>query len=74
MKETKHERFIRVAEKRVNKIISLMNLLGNCSDKSNYNYTDGDVEIIFDRLEKELEMARNRFRHSKRKEEFKIKC
>lgn len=40
MKESKIDRFRRVAEARVNKIIKMIRLLGNCSGTSVYAYTD----------------------------------
>lgn len=43
-KEPKDERFIRLAEARVNKIIKMVRLLGNLSGSSNYSYTDSQVE------------------------------
>lgn len=39
-KETKRERFVRLAEARTNKIIDMMKLLGNCSSTANYEYTE----------------------------------
>ena len=44
--ETKRERFVRLAEARTNKIIDMLRLLGNCSSKSNYEYSDEDVKKI----------------------------
>lgn len=38
MKETKNARFRRVAEARVNKIIRMLRLLGNCSGTNTYAY------------------------------------
>lgn len=40
----KAERFKRVAENRTNKIIEQIRLLGNCANKSNYEYNDQDVK------------------------------
>ena len=39
----KRERFVRVAESRTNKIIEMIRLLGNCSNKSNYEYDEKDI-------------------------------
>ena len=39
----KRERFVRVAEGRTNKIIEMLRLLGNCSNKSNYEYDEKDI-------------------------------
>ena len=60
-KETKRDRFVRIAEARTNKIIEMMRLLGNCSVKSNYDYSDEVVKKIFSALEKELKITKNKF-------------
>ena len=67
--ETKRERFVRIAEARVNKILDMMRLLGNCSSQSNYEYTDEDIKKIFNALEKELKNTKNRFLGVDSKEE-----
>ncbi len=59
--ESKRDRFKRLAQARTNRIISTLRLLGNCSSKSNYEYTDEDVRKIFSVIERELKAARNRF-------------
>ena len=59
--ESKRERFIRIAEARTNKILTMLRLLGNCSSKTNYEYTDKDIKQIFSTLEKEIRNTRNRF-------------
>ena len=64
MEETKREKFVRIAESRTNKIINMIDLLGNCSNKSAYEYSEEDVNKIFGRLEKELKLAKQRFASS----------
>ena len=59
--ESKEERFIRVAEARTIKIIEMVRLLGNCSNKNNYAYKQADVKKIFDRIEKDLTEAKRKF-------------
>jgi len=59
--ETKRERFVRVAENRTNKIIDMIRLLGNCSNKGNYDYSDEDVKKIFNAIESELKTAKGKF-------------
>lgn len=59
--ETKRERFVRIVENRTNKIIDMLRLLGNCSNKSNYDYSDADVKKVFDTLEKELKAAKMKY-------------
>ena len=62
--ETKSERFVRIAEARTNKIIDMIQLLGNCSNKSTYEYTKDDVKQIFGAIEAELRAARAKFEAS----------
>lgn len=44
--ETKRERFVRMAEARTTKVISMLRLLGNCSNQSAYEYSKTDVTKI----------------------------
>lgn len=60
-KETKRQKFVRLAEMRTNKILKMMQLLGNCSSRTNYEYTEEDVKKIFNVLEKELKNTKNKF-------------
>ena len=59
--ETKREKFVRLAEARTNKIIDLLQLLGNCSNASAYDYTQQDVEKIFSAIETGVREAKKKF-------------
>lgn len=59
--ESKRERFIRLAEARTNKILNMIQLLGNCSNRQSYEYTDKDIDEIFSAIEKELKITRKKF-------------
>lgn len=59
--ETKRERFVRLAEARTNKIIDMIQLLGNCSNTSIYEYSDSDIEKIFTTIETAVRDAKRRF-------------
>lgn len=61
MKEDKKDKFIRIAEARTNKIIDMIRLLGNCSNKASYEYTKEDVKKIFSAIEDELKSAKAKF-------------
>ena len=65
--ETKREKFIRIAEARTNKIISMVQLLGNCANPASYEYTEKDVSDIFGAIEKELKIAKMKFASSDEK-------
>jgi len=64
--ETRKERFKRVATRRTNKILSQIHILGNCSNKSAYSYTEEDVRKIFSAIEGELRSTRARFVNRKK--------
>ncbi len=60
-RESKRDRFARVAVNRTNKAAEMIRLIGNCSNLANYDYTDDEVKQIFTFLDKQLKSARNRF-------------
>ncbi len=60
-KETKREKFVRIAEARTNKIIDMIQLLGNCSNQNQYEYTQKDVNKIFNAIQVELDEAKKRY-------------
>ena len=61
-RENKTDRFRRLAERRVTEIISKLRLVGNLSDKKNYDFTDDQVKQLFDALETELRICKLRFK------------
>ena len=59
--ESKRDKFIRIAEARTNKIISMIQLLGNCANPACYEYTEKDVADIFGAIEKELKIVKMKY-------------
>lgn len=57
----KAENFVRLAEARTNKIIDVVLLLGNLSNKTNYSYTDEQVKAIFDSIQQALDETKQKF-------------
>lgn len=57
----KAENFVRLAEARTNKIIDMVLLLGNLSNKTNYSYTDEQVKAIFDSIQQVLDETKQKF-------------
>jgi hypothetical protein len=60
--EGKRARFERLAEKRVNEAIKKLRLVGNLSNRHNYDYTEGHVKQMVLVLDQELRRVRARFR------------
>lgn len=74
MAETKRDKFTRIAEARTNKIIDMVKLLGNCSNKAVYEYSQEDVKKIFSAIEEELKLARNKYElNETSSKKFKLK-
>ena len=46
VKESKAELFIRLAKPRTQKVLKAMKILGNCSNRNNYEYTESQVDSI----------------------------
>ncbi len=59
--EGNREKFIRLAESRVNNTIKNIRLIGNLSNKSNYSYTQKDIDKMFNTLLQELKKSKSRF-------------
>ncbi len=72
--ESKREKFVRLAEARTNKIIDMIQLLGNCSNPSQYEYTPKDVNKIFTAIQVELDAAKKRYnkQDSQKGSKFKL--
>ena len=58
---TKADNFVRLAEARTNKIIDMIVLLGNLSNKTNYSYTEKQIELIFDSIQQALDETKVKF-------------
>jgi hypothetical protein len=71
VEETRHDRFKRIASKRTNEILEKIRILGNCSNKSSYEYTEEEVNKIFSEIEKQMRLAKAKFSAQKR-ERFKL--
>ena len=70
--ETRREKFVRLAEARTNKIINMLQLLGNCSNTSAYDYTQQDVDRIFAAIDAEVREAKRKFNKSETKKTQKF--
>lgn len=60
-RETKRTRFVRIAEARTNRILDQLRLLGNCSNKNNYEYADEDIKKIFRAIDQEVKNVKAKF-------------
>lgn len=70
-KEEKRERFKRLATQRTNAVLLKVKVLGNCSNRSAYEYTEDEVNKIFTEIDRRLKEAKAKFHFTKPKE-FKL--
>ena len=60
-KSNKRQRFEKVAGNRVQKILDTIQLLKNCSNRNNYEYSESDVELMFSEISKALKDSRSAY-------------
>ena len=75
MATEKREKFLNLAEKRVNNAIKAIKTVGNLSNKKNYDYTEDHAKEMISALEKEVKELRKKFfdNTSDNEGEFKFK-
>ncbi len=68
----KRNRFKKVATKRVDTILKTLDLLSNCSNTYNYEYTTEDVDKIFKALSVRLNNVKSQFVSKLDKKDFSL--
>lgn len=69
--KSRKDRFIRVATKRTNEVLERIRILGNCSNKSSYEYSQEELSKIFGTIERVLRETKARF-ITKKKNNFSL--
>ena len=69
--ETKQERFKRIAEKRVQRVLDSIRALSQCSNLRMYEWNDTHIKKIWNAVDRELETCKACFENAK-PEEFKL--
>lgn len=62
--ESKRQKFVELAEKRVSNSIKSISLIGNLANKNNYIYYDDDVRKILKALQDQVKAVEARFKSS----------
>ena len=65
--ETSKDRFKRLATQRTNNILQKLKVLGNCSNRSVYDYNEEDISKIFSEIERRVKETKAKFHYPKRK-------
>lgn len=72
MNNVKQENFKRIADNRVNKIVDLISKLHNLSNTSFYEYTDNQINEMFNLIQNELDKQKQLFDNDKKKDQKRI--
>ena len=62
MENIKQKNFKRIAENRTEKIVDLISKLHNLSNSSFYEYTDDQIDKMFDIIQRELDKQKKEFK------------
>ena len=68
---TKEQRFKRIVEKRVQRVLDSIRSLSNCSNKRMYEWNDEQLQKIWSAIDRELANCRASFKNAK-PEEFRL--
>lgn len=68
--EPKDRAFKRISSARVNRTADDLRILSKCSDLSRYEFTEDDVNLMFDFLQQALDKTKGEFMRSLKKEPF----
>lgn len=73
-RETKRDRFVRLAEKRTSKALQAMRLIANLANRNNYEFFPSDAKRIVSALTREIDDLKRRFDDSPSRaaSEFKL--
>jgi hypothetical protein len=71
-KNSKRERFERLAVYRTNEVMKRLKVLSNCANRSAYEYDEEDISKIFAEIDRRVKEARSKFHFPKSKGGFKL--
>ena len=66
-KKISRDRFKRLATQRTNSILQRLKVLGNCSNRSAYEYEEEDITKIFSEIERRVRETKAKFHYPKRR-------
>lgn len=69
--DKRRERFKRLAEYRTNEVLKRLKVLGNCANRSAYDYSEEEIRKIFSEIEGTVRETKSKFTFPKSKK-FKL--
>lgn len=73
MNETKHEKFCRLAESRMNNVLKQLELLSNLSNKSSYEFSQQEIDKIIKALKNAVSDVEHSFRADNKTKKFTLR-
>lgn len=68
----KRERFKKLAVYRTNEVLKRLKILGNCANRSAYDYTEEEVNKIFSEIERKVREIKAKFYFPYKNKKFKL--
>ena len=62
MENEKKDSFNRLSQSRLIKVVDALDILGNCSNRSAYEYTEEEVIEIFKEIEEKVRLTKDKFK------------
>ncbi len=72
MENIKRKRFKKLATDRTNNVLKRLKVLGNCANRSAYEYSEEDINKIFSEIEKKVRDTKSKFHFPNKNKEFKL--
>lgn len=72
MENNRKDNFKRLAEARTKEVLRRIKILGNCGNRSHYDYTEEQVSKVFSEIEKKLREAKAKFTFPHKDNDFKL--
>ena len=72
MDQKRRNNFKRLAASRTNETLRRLKILGNCANRSHYDYTEAEVNKIFSEIEKKVREAKAKFTFPANNSEFRL--
>ena len=71
--DKRRENFKRLAVSRTNEVLRRLKILGNCANRSHYDYTEDEVGKIFSEIDKRVRETKAKFTFPERtNKEFRL--
>jgi hypothetical protein len=70
--DNRRQNFKRLATTRTNEVLRRLKILGNCSNRSHYDYTEEEVNKIFSEIERKVKESKAKFSFSSRDNDFTL--